>query len=107
MFLISYLTSLVYSINYLALIKYIVYYYLFMASINILRRKIYNDKKSIMIVLGSGGHTGELLTMLQKLDLNKFYQIFFVFSHNDVRSEGKAKEVLNIDKLSEAIKNKI
>jgi beta-1,4-N-acetylglucosaminyltransferase len=58
-----------------------------------------------MIVLGSGGHTGELLIMLSKLELDKFSKIFFVSSHNDVRSEGKAKEVLNLNK-SKIQKNK-
>lgn len=83
-------------INILSLLKYIFYYFLLMTSINIVRKKILNNK-SIMIVLGSGGHTGELLIMLQNLDFNKFSNIFFISSHNDVRSEGKAKEVLKIE----------
>ncbi len=66
-----------------------------MVSLNILRSKLFN-KKSIMIVLGSGGHTGELLTMLKKLDLNKFSEIFFVSSLNDPRSESKVHEVLDL-----------
>jgi beta-1,4-N-acetylglucosaminyltransferase len=83
-------------IDIITIIKYIFYYFLLMASINIVRKKIF-DKKSIMIVLGSGGHTGELLIMLQKLDFSKFSNIFFISSHNDVRSEGKAREVLKIE----------
>jgi beta-1,4-N-acetylglucosaminyltransferase len=82
------------------LIKFIVYYFLFMVSLNILRSKLFN-KKSIMIVLGSGGHTSELLIMLKKLDLNKFSEIFFVSSLNDSRSESKVHEVFkNLNNLN-------
>jgi beta-1,4-N-acetylglucosaminyltransferase len=59
-----------------------------------------------MIVLGSGGHTGELLIMIQKLDFTKFSKIFLVSSHNDLRSEGKAKEVLRINEMNELDKKR-
>ncbi len=87
--------NIINSIDITVIIKIIVYYYLFMTSLNIFRIKFF-DKKAIMIVLGSGGHTGELLMMLKKLDLNKFSNIYFISSHNDIRSEGKALEVLNL-----------
>ena len=51
-----------------------------------------------MIILGSGGHTGEILLMIQKLDFNKFSSCYFVSSHNDKNSENKAKESIPIDK---------
>jgi len=50
-----------------------------------------------MIILGSGGHTGEILMMLKKLNFDKFNKIFFVSSHNDKNSETKAKEMLAFD----------
>jgi beta-1,4-N-acetylglucosaminyltransferase len=53
--------------------------------------------KSIMIILGSGGHTGELLIMISKLNIRKFEKVYFVISHNDNSSENKAKELLHID----------
>jgi beta-1,4-N-acetylglucosaminyltransferase len=74
-----------------------------MLAFKILRQILYKEK-SIMIVLGSGGHTGEILIMLSKLKLETFSKIFFIISHNDVRSEGKAKEVLNLEQ-SEMLKN--
>lgn len=49
-----------------------------------------------MIVLGSGGHTGELLIMVKQLDFNKFTDCFFVSAHNDKNSEKKAREYINI-----------
>jgi beta-1,4-N-acetylglucosaminyltransferase len=65
-------------------------------------RKILN-KKSIMITLGSGGHTGELLLMIKNLKLEKFAKVYFVISHNDTASENKLYE--NIDYKNN--KNKI
>jgi beta-1,4-N-acetylglucosaminyltransferase len=53
--------------------------------------------KSIMVILGSGGHTGELLIMISKLNLRKFEKVYFVVSHNDTSSENKARETLDIN----------
>lgn len=100
------LLNIINKVDLILIIKIVIYYFLMMISLNIMRIKL-NKQKSIMIVLGSGGHTGELLLMLQKLDLKKFSNIFFVSSHNDVRSDGKAKEVLKLNELDESIKNKI
>lgn len=66
-----------------------------MSCLNLLLSRIW-DRKSIMIILGSGGHTGEMLLMLNKLDLKKFKQIYFVHAHNDTNSSIKAKEKLNL-----------
>jgi beta-1,4-N-acetylglucosaminyltransferase len=52
-----------------------------------------------MIVLGSGGHTGELLQMISKLDFNRFSDAYFVSSHNDKSSDTKAREIISIDKF--------
>jgi len=42
-----------------------------------------------MIVLGSGGHTGEMLIETKKLDLKKFSSVIYVHSHNDDNSRQK------------------
>ena len=80
----------------LILIRFIAYYFIIMFSLKIIRQKIFN-KKSIMIILGSGGHTGEILIMLSKLNFNKFTDVFFVSSHNDKSSENKVKETIKIN----------
>lgn len=77
--------------------KYTIYYFLIMWSINFLRKRIWTSK-SIMIILGSGGHTGEILIMLSKLDFGKFSNCFIVSAHNDKNSNNKAKEVIQLNK---------
>jgi beta-1,4-N-acetylglucosaminyltransferase len=67
-----------------------------MFSLKIIRQKIFTNK-SIMIILGSGGHTGEILIMLSKLDFNKFTEVFFISAHNDKSSENKVKETIKLD----------
>ena len=79
----------------LILLRYIAYYYLIMFGLKILRQKIFSSK-SIMIILGSGGHTGEILIMLQKLNFDKFSDVYFVSAHNDKSSENKVKEVIKL-----------
>lgn len=68
-----------------------------MSLINLIRSKLF-EGKTLMVILGSGGHTGEILMMIKKLDLYKFNKILFISSHNDYNSEKKAKEILNLDK---------
>ena len=80
------------------LIKLIVFYFCIMFGLKLIRIYLFKSKKSIMIILGSGGHTGEILLMIQKLDFNKFSSCYFVSSHNDKNSENKAKESIQIDK---------
>jgi len=83
------------------LIKFILYYYILIFSIYLIRIKINNNnEKNIMIILGSGGHTGELLIMLSKLNFNKFKKCFIISSHNDKNSENKFKEVFDLKKYS-------
>ena len=81
------------------MLKYIFYYYLIMFSLKLIRQYLFNSKKSIMIILGSGGHTGEMLLMLRKLDYNKFSNCYLVSSHNDKNSETTAKESLQLSKF--------
>ena len=68
-----------------------------MFGLKLFRKYILNPKKSIMIILGSGGHTGEILLMIKKLDFNKFSSCFFVLSHNDKNSENKTRESLDLN----------
>ena len=45
--------------------KLIIYYFCIMFGLKLFRKYILNPKKSIMIILGSGGHTGEILLMIK------------------------------------------
>lgn len=81
---------------FIVLRKILIFYYIFMFGLKIIRKYLFT-KKSIMFVLGSGGHTGELLIMIQKLDFNKFCDCYFVVSHNDKSSERKVNEVIKLD----------
>lgn len=52
------------------------------------------QKVTTMIILGSGGHTGEMMNLLETLDLNVFNRRVYVFAKTDVglnSSENKAK----------------
>ena len=46
---------------------------------------------SLLVVLGSGGHTKEMLTMLHGLDPQHYHPIVFVRAASDTRSEGMVK----------------
>ena len=82
----------------LFLLKFIIFYFCIMFGLKLIRIYLFKSKKSIMIILGSGGHTGEILLMIKKLDFNKFSSCYFVSSHNDKNSENKAKESIQMDK---------
>ena len=82
----------------LFLLKLIAFYFCIMFGLKLIRIYLFKSKKGIMIILGSGGHTGEILLMIQKLNYNYFSSCYFVSSHNDKNSENKAKESIQIDK---------
>ena len=82
------------------ILKLILFYFIIMLGLKLIRKYLFNSKKSIMIILGSGGHTGEILLMLKKLDYNKFSDCYLVSSHNDKNSENKAKESIEISKFT-------
>lgn len=46
---------------------------------------------SLFVVLGSGGHTKEMLTMLRGLDASRYRPAVFVRAASDTRSEGMVK----------------
>lgn len=45
----------------------------------------------IIIVLGSGGHTAEMLRLIESLNFDKYTRRIYVVSSGDTLSEGKAK----------------
>ena len=45
----------------------------------------------VVIVLGSGGHTAEMLRLLESLDFRKYIYRVYVVSSGDALSEGKAR----------------
>lgn len=57
-------------------------------------------KTKILIVLGSGGHTAEMLYMLESLDFKNFSKITFLKSNKDTQSKKKT-----INFLKEKTKN--
>ena len=81
------------------LLKLVILYFCIMFGLKLIRIFLFNRKKSIMIILGSGGHTGEILLMIKNLDFNKFSDCYFVSAHNDKNSENKAKESLDLNKF--------
>lgn len=66
------------------------------------------DKK-MMVVFGSGGHTTEMLLMLNKLDFNNYKHLYFVLGHSDTWSLTKIKDFFlkhrKIDVESGKVKN--
>jgi beta-1,4-N-acetylglucosaminyltransferase len=44
-----------------------------------------------LVVLGSGGHTAEMLTLLDRLDRKRYAPLVFVSAHSDASSENRAK----------------
>ena len=79
-------------------LKIIVFYFCVMSGLKFIRIYLLKSKKTIMIILGSGGHTSEILLMIKKLNFSKFSSCYFVISHNDKNSENKAKELIPKDK---------
>jgi hypothetical protein len=47
---------------------------------------------NIVVVLGSGGHTAEMLRLIEPLDFDKYTRRVYVVSSGDTLSEGKAQE---------------
>jgi len=46
----------------------------------------------VVIVLGSGGHTAEMLRLIEPLDFDKYTSRIYVVSSGDTLSEGKARD---------------
>ncbi len=56
-------------------------------------------KKTILIVLGSGGHTGEMLRLLDSFDFTKYHCIYFVRSNEDRNSEIRVRRFIDSKKV--------
>lgn len=56
-------------------------------------RKSLDDPRTLLITLGSGGHTGEMLSMLSTLDFSPFDRVVFYVSTGDSLSLAKAKDL--------------
>ena len=84
-------------------IKLILCYYAVFLPFKLCRKYVYSNSKSIMIVLGSGGHTIEIISMLKKLDFDKFVKIFFVHSNNDSNSLKKLHEHFDLNKIKSKV----
>jgi len=47
----------------------------------------------LLVVLGSGGHTAEMLRLVESLDFKKYVHRTYVISSGDSLSEGKARDL--------------
>ena len=75
----------------------LIFYYGLMIPFQLIFRLLGFYKKTLkeshlMIVFGSGGHTTEMLLMIQNLDFNKYGSITFVIGHSDTWSLTKVKD---------------
>ena len=95
-------------------ISIICFYYLFAIPYAIISRFFINKgssptTKKMMVVFGSGGHTTEMLLMLNKLDFNNYKHVYFVLGHSDTWSLTKIKDFFlkqrHIDIESGKVKN--
>ena len=60
------------------------------------RTQVQQPRKSsvrIVVVLGSGGHTAEMIRLLEGLDFEKYGPRIYVVSSGDTLSEGKARDL--------------
>lgn len=67
---------------------FVFYYLVVMIPLKVLRTILFKSK-TIAVVLGSGGHTGEMLLMIKKLDFKKFAKVVFICSQGDITSKNK------------------
>ena len=73
--------------------KLVVAYYLLIIAHYVLQKALESSmsqekrdvlkRKTLMIVFGSGGHTTEMLMMLEKFDANRYGRVIFVLGHSD------------------------
>ena len=51
-------------------------------------------KRNIMIVLGSGGHTGEMMRLMENFKFEKYLMVYFVRSSADRNSEIRVRKLI-------------
>jgi len=49
------------------------------------------EPRSLLVVLGSGGHTAEMMKLLPAIDSGRFHPRHFVAAATDITSESRAK----------------
>jgi len=64
-------------------------------------------KVKIVVVLGSGGHTAEMIRLLGSLDFEKYSQRTYVVSSGDTLSEGKARDLEKRKQNGKAAQSKV
>ena len=65
------------------------------------------ERKKLMIILGSGGHTTEINYMLERLKLVKYKRVYFLLATSDTNSKQKTiKYLMSMDtNLGDMLKN--
>lgn len=77
-------------------------YYLVRASYVLLGSALKKDKaqkKSMMLIFGSGGHTTELLMTFKNFDFNQWKNIYFVKAETDTTSENKIRDYVKTNRV--------
>ena len=96
-------------------------FYIFLTTSYFILHKLYKisskkskltGKKKLLVILGSGGHTQEMILMTQKLNFNKISHLYLVSSPCDKYSENKfiahmTLYNINFQKIKSIIKIKI
>jgi len=59
-----------------------------------LKSRMTSDTKNLLFVLGSGGHTGEMLYMMEKMNFTLYGRIYIVYSMTDSLSISKLQNFL-------------
>jgi len=101
--LLHYLSSLLWTLFY-RLFYFVMAYYLIAIPLLLTKKLLFNrgfiDKeqrlktKKLMVLLGSGGHTTEMLMMLKTLNVSKYGKVVFVVASSDSWSITKASDFM-------------
>ena len=74
---------------------------LFLALISYLRKKYANnDFNGIMLVLGKGGHTAEMLYLIKNYEFERFSRIYIMVAENDTLSIEKTNKFIKENKVT-------
>ena len=101
--LLHYLSSSLWTLFY-RLFYFVMAYYLIAIPLLLTKKLLFNrgftDKeqrlktKKLMVLLGSGGHTTEMLMMLKTLNVSKYGKVVFVVASSDSWSITKASDFM-------------
>jgi len=82
----------------LYILVFVLIYYICIFTFHHLKRRNNGDKisrlatKRMIIVLGSGGHTTEMVAMIKNIDIKFYYRITFMISEGDRFSKHKIEK---------------